>query len=179
MVGFDRWDRVLDDNQSKALKRLLGRRIDERTPLAYLTGEARFCGLNFIVSSDVLIPRSPLAELIPERFSPWLAVSSGGRVLDMCTGGACIAIAMSLHMPEMSVDAVDISSAALKVAQMNVDRHQVNDRVKLVQSDPRSYKLAGATRLRFQRQLPDNRERQQYVEQLLDSFAQDATENAA
>ena len=133
--SFDQWDCVLDDHQSKALKRLLGRRIEERTPLAYLTGEARFCDLNFIVSSDVLIPRSPLAELIPERFSPWVAVRSGGRVLDMCTGGACIAIAMSLYMPEMSVDAVDISSAALRIAQMNVDRYDVNDRVKLVQSD--------------------------------------------
>lgn len=133
--SFDQWDRVLDDNQSKALQRLLGRRIEERTPLAYLTGEARFCGLNFIVSNAVLIPRSPLAELIPERFSPWLVVRPGGRVLDMCTGGACIAIAMSLHMPKMSVDAVDISSAALRIAQMNVDRHAVNNRVKLVQSD--------------------------------------------
>jgi len=133
--SFDQWGRFLDENESMALERLLGKRIDERTPLAYLTGEARFCGLDFFVTSDVLIPRSPLAELIPERFSPWLTIRPGGRVLDMCTGGACIAIAMSMHMPELCVDAVDISSAALKIAQLNVDRHQVNDRVKLVQSN--------------------------------------------
>ena len=133
--SFDQWDCVLEDSESMALKRLLGRRIDERIPLAYLTGEARFCGLDFIVTSDVLIPRSPLAEMIPERFSPWLTVRPAGRVLDMCTGGGCIAIAMSLHMPELSVDAVDISPAALEIAQLNVDRHRVNDRVRLIQSD--------------------------------------------
>ena len=132
---FDQWDRTLDDIESMELLGLLGKRIEERTPLAYLTGEARFCGLDFKVTSDVLIPRSPLAELIPEQFSPWLTVRPGARALDMCTGGACIAIAISMHMPELSVDAVDISSAALKVAQMNVERYQLNDKVKLIQSD--------------------------------------------
>jgi ribosomal protein L3 glutamine methyltransferase len=133
--SFEAWDAVLDEPRQCALEQLLARRINERCPLAYLTGEARFCGLEFIVNPDVLIPRSPLAELIPERFSPWVDLGEGGRVLDMCTGGACIAIAMSVYMPEIKVDAVDISAAALEVAAQNVRRHGVGDRVSLIQSD--------------------------------------------
>jgi len=132
---FEQWDRQLDEDQKKALKQLLGQRIEKRCPLAYLTGEARFCGLDFIVTPDVLVPRSPLAELIPEQFSPWLNVRKGGRVLDMCTGGACIAIAIALYTPETSVDAVDISPAALRVAAQNVARHGVGERLRLIKSD--------------------------------------------
>ena len=133
--SFEQWDVQLSGEQKKELERLLSRRINERCPLAYLTGEARFCGLGFIVSPQVLIPRSPLAELIPEQFSPWLDLSEGGAILDMCTGGACIAIAMAVYMPACTVDAVDISVGALEVAAKNVERHAVSDRVSLVQSD--------------------------------------------
>lgn len=133
--SFEQWDSLLDETQQKDLGRLLNRRIKERCPLAYLTGEARFCGLEFIVTPDVLIPRSPLAELIPEQFSPWLDISDGCTVLDMCTGGACIAIAMARFMPACIVDAVDISDAALKVAAKNIERHAVGDQVRLVRSN--------------------------------------------
>ena len=133
--SFEQWNTLLDESRQKDLEQLLARRINERCPLAYLTGEARFCGLDFIVSPDVLIPRSPLAELIQEQFSPWLDLGEGGQVLDMCTGGACIAIAMAVYMPGITVDAVDISPAALKVASQNVERHAVADRVRLIQSD--------------------------------------------
>lgn len=133
--SFEQWQILLSDVQQKKLEQLLARRINERCPLAYLTGEARFCGLGFSVTPDVLIPRSPLAELIPERFSPWVDLSEGGKVLDMCTGGACIAIAMAVYMPESTVDAVDISAAALGVAARNIERHAVTERVRLVQSD--------------------------------------------
>ena len=133
--SFEQWNTLLDESRQKDLEQLLARRINQRCPLAYLTGEARFCGLDFIVSPDVLIPRSPLAELIPEQFSPWLELGEGGQVLDMCTGGACIAIAMAVYMPGITVDAVDISPAALKVASQNVERHVVGDRVRLIQSD--------------------------------------------
>ena len=133
--SFEQWNTLLDESRQKDLEQLLARRINERCPLAYLTGEARFCGLDFIVSPDVLIPRSPLAELIQEQFSPWLDLGEGGQVLDMCTGGACIAIAMAVYMPGISVDAVDISPVALKVASQNVERHAVGDRVRLIQSD--------------------------------------------
>jgi ribosomal protein L3 glutamine methyltransferase len=133
--SFDAWETLLDASQQAELESLLERRINERCPLAYLTGKARFCGLDFIVSPDVLIPRSPLAELIPEGFSPWLNIEGEGRVLDMCTGGACIAIAMATYMPGCQVDAVDISSQALAIAARNVELHGVGERVNLVVSD--------------------------------------------
>jgi ribosomal protein L3 glutamine methyltransferase len=133
--SFSHWDIGLDESQANKLEDLLARRISERCPLAYLTGEARFCGLGFVVTPDVLIPRSPLAEVIPERFTPWVDLGKGDEVLDMCTGGACIAIAMALYMPGVNVDAVDISKPALDIAAQNVDRHGVSDRVKLIHSD--------------------------------------------
>ncbi|MGB5292779.1 MAG: 50S ribosomal protein L3 N(5)-glutamine methyltransferase [Lysobacterales bacterium] len=133
--SFDQWDIVLTTAQQDKLQKLLARRIDERCPLAYLTGEARFCGLDFIVSPQVLIPRSPVAELIVEQFSPWVKLGEGSRVLDMCTGGGCIAIAMAVYMPGCKVDAVDISPDALDIASQNVERHAVGERVRLVESD--------------------------------------------
>lgn len=133
--SFDAWDTQLSGDQQGRLENLLARRIGERQPLAYLTGKARFCGLDFIISPDVLIPRSPLAELIPEQFSPWLQVSDQGRALDMCTGGGCIAIAMAIYIPEFIIDAVDISASALKVAGQNVAHHAVESRVNLIESD--------------------------------------------
>ena len=131
---FANWDIPLNETQAEALEELLARRINERRPLAYLTGKARFCGLEFIVSPQVLIPRSPLAELITEQFSPWLNFNEGSRVLDMCTGGACIAIAMAIWIPECTVDAVDISGEALEIASKNVQLHSVGDRVNLIHS---------------------------------------------
>ncbi|MGB7451857.1 MAG: 50S ribosomal protein L3 N(5)-glutamine methyltransferase [Lysobacterales bacterium] len=133
--SFADWNVALTKAQQDELQCLLARRINERCPLAYLTGEARFCGLDFIVSPQVLVPRSPLAELIPEQFSPWLSLHEGGEILDMCTGGGCIAIAIAVFMPECTVDAVDISAEALKIASQNVERHAVGDRVRLIHSD--------------------------------------------
>jgi ribosomal protein L3 glutamine methyltransferase len=133
--SFNSWETLLDDDQSQQLEQLLRRRINQRCPLAYLTGEARFCGLGFTVTPDVLIPRSPLAETILEQFSPWVDLSEGGTVLDMCTGGACIAIAMAVHIPRLDVDAIDISPQALAIAAQNVERHGVAERVRLIQSD--------------------------------------------
>lgn len=133
--SFKQWDAPLTKAQEKNLEVLLARRINERCPLAYLTGKTRFCGLDFVVSPQVLIPRSPLAELIVEKFSPWLDLHEGARVLDMCTGGGCIAIAMAVYMPECTVDAVDISAEALSIAAQNIERHAVTDRVRLIRSD--------------------------------------------
>lgn len=135
--SFNDWDMVLGKQQQTSLSELLRRRVNERLPLAYLTGTARFCGLGFEVNKDVLVPRSPIAELIANGFEPWLQLEPGhkGRALDMCTGGGCIAIAMAVYLPELWVDAVDISPAALQVANRNIDRHAVAERVKLWQSD--------------------------------------------
>lgn len=132
---FTAWDSVLSKPQERELRRLLERRITERCPLAYLTGEARFCGLDFVVTRDVLVPRSPLAELIPERFSPWVQLGRSAKVMDMCTGGGCIAIAMAVHLPGTAVDAVDSSAAALRVAAINIERHAVSGQVHLINSD--------------------------------------------
>lgn len=133
--SFESWNVALTEVQSTNLQKLLARRIHERLPLAYLTGEARFCQLSFNVGPGSLVPRSPLAELIPEQFAPWVDLGNGGMLLDMCTGGGCIAVAMAVYMDKCQVDAVDLSSEALAFAAQNVARHGVADRVRLLQSD--------------------------------------------
>jgi ribosomal protein L3 glutamine methyltransferase len=105
-----------------------------REPIAYITGEAWFCGLPFSVSPAVLVPRSPIGELIEQAFQPWLE-HPPHRILDMCTGSGCIAIAMARQFPASHVDAVDISPAAISVAHSNIVRHGVADRVELLESD--------------------------------------------
>ncbi len=128
-------DRVLTPGQVQAARELVARRIATRQPAAYLIGEAWFAGLPFFVDERVLVPRSPLAELIAERFQPWLVPERIRRVLDLCTGSGCIAIATALALPEAQVDASDISPGALEVARRNVVRHGVQDRVGLYAAD--------------------------------------------
>jgi ribosomal protein L3 glutamine methyltransferase len=117
------------------IEALARQRCATRKPLAYLTGTAFFAGLEFEVDENVLVPRSPIAELILEGFRPWIDPERARAVLDLCTGSGCIGVAIAVHLPGVRVTATDIDAAALAVADRNVRRHAVADRVELVRSD--------------------------------------------
>ena len=118
------------------LLRIIDRRTEDRVPAAYITNEAWLGGYRFFVDERVIVPRSFIAELIPEHFAPW--VQDPGtirRALDLCTGSGCLPILLADAFPEAQIDAVDISPEALQVARRNVDDYELGARINLVESD--------------------------------------------
>lgn len=114
---------------------LFRQRIETRKPAAYLVGEAWFAGMKFKVNEHVLVPRSPIAELIERGFDGWVDPEATYRVLDMCTGSGCIGLASLQVLPNATVDLVDISREALEVAEENIHLHALEDRARAIQSD--------------------------------------------
>lgn len=127
--------RVLGGCEANSAQALIERRIETRKPLAYLLHEAWLAGLRFHVDERVLVPRSFIAELLPEGLSPWLRGPEVRDVLDLCTGSGCLAVLAARAYPNARVAASDISSAALAVARRNVLEHRLARRIRLVKSD--------------------------------------------
>lgn len=143
----------LTPSEKQEVLTLLSERIIQRKPLSYLINLAYFCGLPFYVDERVLIPRSPIAELIQQKFYPYFDVddvrkskffhhgleesqlAAPERILDLCTGSGCIAIALAKAFPDASVDATDIDKDALEVAWTNVEHHEIDHQVNLLESD--------------------------------------------
>ncbi len=131
----DHADRELLPHEEQEARELLHRRIATRKPVAYLTREAWLQGVPFYVDERAIVPRSFIAELLAEgTIDPWLSDRTR-QVLDLCTGNGSLAVLAALAYPEVEVDAADISEDALAVARINVDRHGVGGRVRLLRSD--------------------------------------------
>lgn len=125
---------VLSQVQVDLVTKVFECRIRERKPAAYITGKGFFAGLEFLVSSDVLVPRSPIAELVENHFQPWLTAAPK-RILDLGTGSGCIGIACAHAFPDAEVECSDVSEAALRVAEQNIALHNLRHRVRAIQSD--------------------------------------------
>jgi len=127
---------VLTNEIHARLVAVAERRVEARIPVPYLTHQAWFGGLKFYVDERVIIPRSPLAEFIERRCQPWLKANRlVHRILDLCTGSGCIAIALAYAFPEAQIEAIDVSSDALAVAKQNIALHNCHERIRLIQSD--------------------------------------------
>jgi ribosomal protein L3 glutamine methyltransferase len=128
--------RVLTAGESTEIASVLRRRLVERVPAAYITGEAWLGGLRFHVDERVLIPRSYFVEVLPEQVDPWLRdPAKVTRVADVCTGSGCLAVLLARHFRAARVDAIDLSAGALEVARINVGRHRLSGRIRLLRGD--------------------------------------------
>lgn len=128
-------DEPLQENKIKHIETLIGKRINQRIPVAYLVNQAWFAGHKFYIDERVLIPRSPFAELIASQFMPWISYSQVKAILDIGTGGACVPIACAYEFTDAVIDAVDIDDDAIDVANKNVALHELEERVQVIKSD--------------------------------------------
>jgi ribosomal protein L3 glutamine methyltransferase len=136
--------RDLSPAECASVDQVLRRRLEERVPAAYITREAWLGGLRFYVDERVLIPRSYFVEILPGQVDPWLADPAGvRRVADVCTGSGCLAILLARHFRKATVDGIDLSPGALEVARVNVRRHRLSGRVRLLEGDLLSGAPAG------------------------------------
>ena len=129
------FDCVLTMEERLNVLNMFQQRIEQHKPASYITNEAWFAGMSFYVDERVLIPRSPIAELIHQQFTPWVEYEQVNTILDLCTGSACIAIACADTFEDAHVDASDISTDALAVAKMNRQNHGMEERVSLIESN--------------------------------------------
>lgn len=130
------FDACIPTNERAEVLDIIHRRVDERIPSAYLTGEAWLGDFRFKVDERVIVPRSFFAELLNDGFSPWIADNEEViRALDLCTGSGCLAILMAHHFPNAQVDAIDLSPDALAMAEENVAEYGLEDRLRLIRSD--------------------------------------------
>jgi ribosomal protein L3 glutamine methyltransferase len=134
-MADDYFDCRLTHDEKRSVLENYRVRLDKRKPAAYITREAWFAGLSFYVDERVLIPRSPIAELIQQRFSPWVDADRVERVLDLCTGSGCIAIACAYAFDQAQIIASDVSADALQVAAINRSNHGLEQRLQLIESD--------------------------------------------
>lgn len=139
-LPLDRLEPFLDaklmPEEIDRVRSIIDRRIVKREPAAYLTNEAWLGDYRFYVDQRVIVPRSFIAELIPEQFSPWIAnPDSVQNILELCTGSGCLPIMLADAFPQAQIDAVDISADALAVARRNVDDYELQQRITLIESD--------------------------------------------
>ena len=130
------FDAHLLQEEVDTVLRVIEQRADERLPAAYITNEGWLGGYRFYVDERVIVPRSFIAELIPEQFSPWVSnPDKVNNILELCTGSGCLPIMLADAFPNAHVDAVDISTDALEVAKRNVAEYELEHRINLIESD--------------------------------------------
>lgn len=129
------WSSALTMSEKTVVVDILKRRINDKIPAAYIFKEGWFAGLQFYVDERVLVPRSPIAELVENQFSPWVDADDVLNVLDLCTGSGCIGIACAYAFPLADVDLSDVSPEALEVANINIDNHDAGQRVTAIESN--------------------------------------------
>ncbi len=129
------WASVLTSIEKDTVLKTLKKRILDKVPAAYIFKEGWFAGLQFYIDERVLVPRSPIAELVENQFSPWVDADDIYNVLDLCTGSGCIGIACAYAFPQADIDLSDVSPEALEVANINIDKHDAHQRVTAIESN--------------------------------------------